>query len=475
MTMRHTWLIAVAGVLLCAGLGAFAFYYMSQPSTLTIAVGPPNSEDAKVVQAMAAQLARDRASVRLRPIIKDGGTRDTMLAIDQGDVDLAVVRRDIGMPKDGLTVAIWRKNVAVFIVPAQPEAKTRAEKRVAAKTPKIEKMEHLLGRRLGVVGRSPSNIVLLKAVLTQYRISADNVVILEAGQEAKPNTPGKVTVVQFDPANVASAIREAKIKADAILAVGPVSSSITADAIAAATRDKTPPTFLELGASEAIAERNPVYESTEIKAGAFGGAPPQPEETVETIGVTHYLVARRKLGDDVTADFTKSLFGIRQILASEVPSSAKIETPDTSKDGPVQVHPGAAAYIDGELKTFFDRYNDLLYWGLMIFSLFGSALAGLASYSKSDDRMRRMKSLDKLLEIISSARTADTMQKLDELQEAADRIHGDMVRQVEDNTLDEAGLMAFQVSFEQTRGAISDRRAYLMNNPPRPRAAVASA
>ncbi len=111
-------------MLLCAGVGAAAYQYMSQPTTLTIAVGPPNSEDAKVVNAMAQQLARDRSNIRLKPIIKDGGTRDAMMAIDKGEADLAIVRRDIGMPKEGLTVAIWRKNVAVFIVPDQPAAAT---------------------------------------------------------------------------------------------------------------------------------------------------------------------------------------------------------------------------------------------------------------------------------------------------------------------------------------------------------------
>ena len=127
---------------------------------------------------MTAHLARDRSSVRLRPIIKEGGTRDTVTAIDKGEADLAIVRRDIGMPKDGLTVAIWRKNVAVFIVPSQPEpaaAKTRAARRAAAaapKLPKIEKVENLVGRRLGVIGRSPSNIILLKAILLQYRHTA---------------------------------------------------------------------------------------------------------------------------------------------------------------------------------------------------------------------------------------------------------------------------------------------------------------
>jgi hypothetical protein len=315
---------------------------------------------------------------------------------------------------------------------------------------------------------------MLRAILQQYNISGDKVVVLAAGEEAKSNASDKITVVQFDPSNVGSAIREAKIKADAIFSVGPVGSSITADAIAASMRDKEPPSFLEIGASEAIAERNPVYEATEIKSGAFGGSPPQPDETIETVGVNHYLVARRKLSEDLIADFTKNLFSIRQSLAAEVPSSAKIEAPDTSKDGPVPVHPGAAAYVDGELKTFFDRYNDLLYWGLMIVSLLGSAFAGLLSYNKSDERLRRMKLLDELVGVIAAARKAETIQALDELQLTADRVHGDMVREVEDNNLDETALMAFQVSFEQARSAIADQRAVVTSNPPRPRAAVAS-
>jgi TRAP-type uncharacterized transport system substrate-binding protein len=489
MMMRHTWLIAIAAVLLCAGLGAVAFYFATLPVQLKIAVGPPNSEDTRVVQAITQQLARERATVRLRPVIKDG-TRETANAIDNNDVDLAVVRRDIGMPKEGQVVAIWRKNVAVFMVPATvPEAaktgakpatraaakgaaaKTRSAKAKPAKE-KIEKLEDLVGKRLGVIGRSQSNIDLLKAVLRQYNIPAEKIAILSSDEEKRPNAPDKISVVQFDPNNVGPAIRDSRV--DAILSVGPVGSSITADAIAAATRDKEPPTFLPITAAEAIAERNPHYEATEIKAGAFGGSPARPEESVDTIGVNHYLVARRKLSEDTVADFTKHLFGIRQALASEVPSTAKIEAPDTDKDSFVPVHPGAAAYIDGDVKTFFDRYNDLLYWGLMVFSFFGSALAGLASYTKSDDRMRRMKALDHLLDLTHAARTAETTQQLDELQEEADKILGRMVREVENNALDETALMAFQVALDQARGAIADRRAMLTGNPPRPRAAVAS-
>ena len=482
MMMRHTWLIATAALLLCAGLGAVAFYFATLPTYLKIAVGPPNSEDLRVIQAISQQLTRDRATVRLRPIIKDGGTRETVTAIDSGEADLAVVRRDIGMPKEGQAVAILRKNVAVFIIPAPEPAKAaKTAKRGAAKKPtakaaksekEIEKVGDLVGKRVGIIGRTQANVDLLKAILRQYNIAPDKVAVLSSDAEAKPNAADKISVVQFDPNNVSSAIRDSKV--DAILALGPVSSPITADAIAAATRDKEPPTFLAIDAAEAIAERNPVYEATEIKAGAFGGSPPRPEESVDTIGVNHYIVARRKLSEDTVADFTRHLFSIRQSLATEMTSAAKIEAPDTDKDAAVPVHPGAAAYIDGEMKTFFDRYNDLLYWGLMVFSFFGSALAGLASYSKSDDRARRLRVLEKLLEVTKAARTAETLQQLDELQAEIDKILSGMIQDVEGNTLDEAALAAFSISLDQAQQALSDRRATLLEQPARVRPAVAS-
>jgi hypothetical protein len=378
------------------------------------------------------------------------------------------------MPKQGSVVAILRKNVVTFIVPGKTAASGKDKKDKAAAKAKepVGKIVELVGKRLGVVGRSPINIALLKAILRQYNIAPDKIAMLKPKDLSKPNAPGKISVIQYDPSNVSTAIRDSK--PDAILSVGPVSSPITADAIAAATRGKEPPTFLAIGAAEAIAERDPIYESTEIKAGAFGGSPPRPEESVETIGVNHYIVARKTLGEQTVADFTKLLFAIRQSLTAEMPAAAKIEKPDTDKDAPVPVHPGAAAYLDGEIKTFFDRYSDLMYWGLMLFSFFGSALAGLLSFSRADDRVRRLQALERLLEITRAARSAATIQATDELQAEMDNIHATMIREVEANTLDETAMMAFSVSFEQAQLAISDRRAALQNQPRTPLAAVAS-
>src|SRR3954468_13137574 len=111
MMMRHTWLIVIAAPMRCGGLAAIAYHLSTQPTELTIAVGPPNSEDTRVVQSIAAQLSREQANVRLQIKILDGGPTDGAAAIDNGQADLAVVRRDSGMPKTGQAIAILRKNV----------------------------------------------------------------------------------------------------------------------------------------------------------------------------------------------------------------------------------------------------------------------------------------------------------------------------------------------------------------------------
>jgi TRAP-type uncharacterized transport system substrate-binding protein len=464
---RRPALIAVAGLLLCVAIGVGTYSYLSQPTTLRFAVGPPNSEDARVVQAIAAQLARERANIRLRVNVIEPAA--AAAAIDGHQADLAVIRRDAGMPKDGQAVAILRKNVVVFIVRSAAEP---VRGRAAATDKPIEKIEEMIGRRLGVIGRSPRNIELLTAILRQYRIDPGQILVLASDDLKKPKEAGKIGVIQFDPSNVSSAIKESSV--DVIMALGPIGSPIIANAIAAATRGKEQPTFLDIDASEAIAEREKVYESGEIKAGAFGGSPQRPEATIETVEVHDFIIARRMLGEQVVADFTKHLFAVRQSLAAELPSTAKFEKPDTEKDSAVPVHPGAAAYLDGELKTFFDRYSDLLYWGLMAMSVLGSGFVGLMSYTRAGDRARKLRTLERLLAIATSARSADSIEALDDLQAEIDAIQADMIEEIEANTLDQTVMTAYAMSIERAQLAISDRRTAVQGMPARPHAAVAS-
>jgi TRAP transporter TAXI family solute receptor len=429
--------IILAGVLAIVGTLAGSYYFAVRPVTLRIAVGPANSDDVKVVQALTQAFAQTHSHIRLRPIQTDGAITSAQTLAD-GKADLAIIRGDLNVPTTAQAVATLRKNVAVLWVPPAVKGKKAG--------PKITKIAQLAGRRVGVIGRTQANVDLLKVILKQYGVDA-----------------GKVEIVQFPTNEAADAIRSQK--ADAYLAAGPVNSKITAEAIAASTRDGHTPTFLAIDSAEAIAQNHPMYEASEIPAGAFGGAPDRPEEEVKTISFSHHIVARKDISEITIAAFTRQLFAIRQTMMAEFPLAAKIETPDTDKDAAIPVHPGAAAFVNGEEKSFLDRYSDYIWWGLMALSAMGSAGAWFAGYLKKDERGNNSSLRERLLDMIATARRSDSTEELDTMQAEADNILRDTLHCFEDGAIEEGALTAFNIALEQFHNAVADRKALLANLP----------
>jgi TRAP transporter TAXI family solute receptor len=429
--------VTLAGILAIIGAVAGAYYFAMRPVILRIAVGPANSDDLKVVQALTQAFTQAHSHIRLRPIQTDGAPASAQ-ALADGNADLAIIRGDLDVPKDAQAVATLRKNVAVLWVPPAAKGKKAG--------PKITKIAQLAGRRVGVVGRTPANVNLLKIILQQY------------GVDAK-----KVDIVQFPAGEVADAIRNQK--ADAYLAAGPVNSKITTDAIAASTRDGGTPTFLAIDSAEAIAQNHPVYAASEIPAGAFGGSPDRPDDEIKTISFSHHIVASKSLSEATVAAFTRQLFAIRQAVMAEFPLAAKIETPDTDKDAAIPVHPGAAAFIDGEEKTFLDRYSDFIWWGLMGVSAIGSAGAWFAGYLRKDERNNNSSLRERLLDMLAAARRSDSAEELDQMQAEADDILRQMLLCFEQGTIQQGSLTAFNIALGQFHNAVADRKALLMNMP----------
>jgi len=434
--VRKATFITLAAVLAIVGLLAGAYYFEMRPVTLKIAVGPANSDDVKVVQALTQAFAQSHAYVKLRPVQTDGPPASAE-ALAEGKVDLAIIRGDLDVPRNAQTVATLRKNVVVLWAP--PPVRVKGKKAGG----KITKISQLVGRRVGVIGRTPANVNLLKVILQQYGID-----------------PSKVEVVQFPVTEAAEAIRNQK--ADAYLAAGPVNSKITAEAIAASAKEGGELTFLAIDSAEAIAQNHPLYEAAEIPAGAFGAAD-RPDEEVKTISFAHHIVARKGLSDTTIAAFTRQLFSVRQQLMSDFPLAAKIETPDTDKDAAIPVHPGAAAFIDGEEKTFLDRYSDYIWWGLMALSATGSLGAWFAGYLKQDERNTNASMRERLLDMIATARRSDSADELDQLQAEADDILRNTLHCFEDGALQEGALTALNIALEHFHNAVADRKALLMS------------
>jgi TRAP transporter TAXI family solute receptor len=435
MILRHTWLVAVLGTLAVIGAVWAAFYITTEAERLRIAAAP---NDAKFVEALSGQIAQGRHNLHLK-FVAAAGPQEIADDIKNGKADLAILPSPANESMKWPVVAILRQNVMALIVPAPASGKK------GKKSAKIEKIGQLVGRRVGIVTGNEASPDLLRTVLDHYGVPA-----------------AKVTISEIDPNNIADAIKNNQV--DVLFVAGAATGAAISSAVKAASRNGDAPSFVDIDQADGIAKRNPVFDSIDIDAGTFGGTPPAPDDSLKTLSFAQYLVARKSDSDSVIATLAKTIYSSRQALAAAMPGEIKIEAPSTDKDADVVVHPGALAYLNDSQQSFFDRYGDDIFYGMLIFPVFGSALAGLASYLRRDTRTRRLRLLQRVLDLVRKAHAAQNLQALEQLQIEADNLVIAIVHQGEREEFDETVRMSFAFALDQLRFAIAARRTAILDH-----------
>lgn len=174
-------LLLTAGLLIIATLIA-AVYFWSPRANLRVTVGLPGSPAYRFVTAFAAvtEANHPRIRVKLVPVADLAASAKT---IEDHTADLAIVRSDAVMPSNGTTIAILRRDVVAFVVPA--------------KSP-IDKISGLSGKTIGILQEplQTYNEQTLDTILSYY------------------NTPAKSVKRIFLPlAEVGTAVQEKRIAA----------------------------------------------------------------------------------------------------------------------------------------------------------------------------------------------------------------------------------------------------------------------
>jgi hypothetical protein len=440
MWVRYATLLSILGFIAVAGLVVLTVYLTTKASVMKMAVGPRGSKDVEFVQKLEEKFRSERAPIRIQPVIEPGPV--TLQDIrGKAPFDLAVVRGNMDLSTDWPVVAILREDVAVLIVPA-----AAAYGKKGRHHGKIEKVSELVGKRVGIVEGTDGGPELLSLILKHYGVPAD-----------------KVKVANIAPQNLKKAIQDDQI--DVVLVAGPQTGDAIAQAVQASSAGKEGPSFIEIDQAEGIGKRFPPYDSEDIVAGAFGGIPPEPDDKLTTLKYPIYIVARKTLSEDKIALFSKLLYQDRQSLAYQLPGTVQIESPSTDKDAAVLVHPGTAAYLGDNTKSFFDKYGDDIFYGLLIFPIIGSALAGVLSYFRADKNTQRIRQLHRLLQLIKKARSVENVEEIDRLQDEADTILGTAIQQAERGQLDETHIAIFTLTLDQARAALSEQRTVLMLKP----------
>ena len=420
--------LLVVGLVLF-GLAAGAMHLLLKPTIFRIAVGPAGSDDQKLIQVIAETFDRTGGSIRLAPIVTAGSVESLALLGNQ-KADLAVARGDLDMPRSAEMVAIMRKDFAVLWAASGLTKKT--------KTQRIKSLDDLEGRRVGIVGRSPANLALLRVIFTASGVAAD-----------------KVAVKQFATTEIEEMARDTAI--DAFMAVGPMESKVTLDAITATTRARGEPYFLPVDVSEAIAEHNPVYQSEEIPGSMINASPAWPGDKLETISVSHLIVASKTLSEAHVGALTRQILAIRHSVARELPGAALIKKPDTDKDAALPVHVGAAAYVDGNERTFLDRYGDYVWFALLIASGIGSAFAWMRKFVMHDESDEHAVIRDSIVALTSRARRVDIASDFAELDREADALFSRMIVGYDEGAIDDDDLSILNLLLQQFHHVIAMR------------------
>ena len=175
-------------------------------------------------------------------------------------------------------------------------------------------------------------------------------------------------------------------------------------------------------------------------------------------------MARKTFSDAVVATLAKSLYTSRQSLATALPGEVKIEAPSTDKDADAVLHPGALAYLSDTSQSFFDKYGDDIFYGLLIFPLFGSAIAAVAGYLRSGTHTRRLRLLQRVLDLVRKAHSAQNLTVIEALQIDADNLVIAIIHQSEHEEFDETVRMSFSFALDQLRFAVAARRTAILDH-----------
>lgn len=384
------WLrIALVGSLtaLACGLGLFGYRYATHPAALTVAVGSIDGDAARLMSAVAARMAETNAPVRLQ-VIDKGTVQGAIDALAAGETELAVARTDVGNLSSARTVVLITHAVALIAVPSGSS---------------VDSVDGLKGKTVGVIGADVNRQVI--SVLSK----------------AYDLDRAKVVFRNIAASDVPQALQSKQIQA--LLVVMPISEKYLGMLRNALPRSaKSKPGLVAIEQAGAIAADNRAYESFDLPKGTIHGSPAIPEDDLTTLRVPLYLVANKKLGDGVIAALAKTMMEVRRDLLGEYPLLAQISAPSTDKDAFIPVHPGAAAYFNGEQQSFLDKYADKLFYASMLLGFAASMLAATwkfmtkGSYDPRESPLMRLYGLmDKIGAARSEAELAEAERDIDEI------------------------------------------------------------
>jgi TRAP-type uncharacterized transport system substrate-binding protein len=400
--------------------------WLRNSETLVFAVGDADGVEARFAAKLAAVLTSNNSRLRLK-IMPNADSAKALAQFDRRMADLAVLRTDAKIPPRARALAILEHDVLLLISPGNKKIKSVAE---------------LKKKKIAVLADGDDNLAFVRNAL---EISDTT----DAGSRVQMAPPNSTFDKLFGPGGYG-----------AIIAIAHASKIV---------KDKSYEQYAKRGGftvnaideTKALARRNPGISEETLATGMLSSAPAMPDDDVDTIGLQWLLVAQSKMSTTTAGELARTIYENKAELALEDRFASKIEPADTDKDAFIVAHAGAAEYINGESKSFIERYSDLLYLGVAALSVIGSIFAGIYTKVTRIAPEKASELATAILDVGERMAHATSLEALDTLQDELEAILRGAVIGLRDGTISGDGLDTFKLGYEFVRDEIGMRRESL--------------
>jgi TRAP-type uncharacterized transport system substrate-binding protein len=426
---RQVLLFAALTLILTVATVWAARTWVRNSETLTFAVGDANSLDARFAAKLAAVLKNSSSRLRLK-IVTNADSAKALAQFDRRQADLAVLRTDAKVPPRARTLAILEHDVLLLISPGGKKIKSLAE---------------LKKKKIAVLADADNSVAFVRTILE----ISDNA---DGGPRVQMAPPNSTIERLFASGGYGAAIAIAH------------ASKIVKDKSYEQSARRGGFTLNAIDEAKALARKNPGISEETLTAGMLSSAPAIPDDDLDTIGLQWLLVAQSRMSSTTAGDLARTIYENKAELALADGFASRIEPADTDKDAFIVAHQGAAEYINDDTKSFMDRYSDLLYLGAAALSVIGSIFAGIYTKFTRVAPEKAGELATAILDIGERVEHADSLDRLEALQDELEVILRGAVIGLRDGTISSDGLDTFRLGYEFVRDEIGMRRDHLKRN-----------
>jgi TRAP-type uncharacterized transport system substrate-binding protein len=420
-------LVGVSAAIILSG-GLFTYRYFEKAIVLTVAAGSADGEALSLISAVSARLADSGSHVRLK-VVDSGTSARASEMLATGEAELALVRGDTSNLSNARSILLLTHGVALILAPAGTNADNVADLRDIA---------------IGVIGGRVNHPVV-DALNQVYELDRAHVLFVDVAI-----------------AEGAAALSSGKVQA--LLAVVPLTEKylVKVKQYFQQSGKNTVPKLIAIESAGAIANLEPYYESYDIPKGTLRGAPPVPSDDLTSLRVSFFLVANKSVNADTVTDLTQSLVGVRRDLLSEYPILAEAGAPSTDPGALIPIHPGAATYYGGNQQSFLDKYDDKLYYGVLVVGSLISVVAAAWRFAGSGPQSM----LEPLYELGIEVQNAKSEAELETIEKRIDEIlKAELASNVDGENPSSTDMAALSLAAHRLQYLMSHRRTVLHRIP----------